>query len=321
MSKEGFFHNRSTKHLLVIGDLMLDEYVQGAVHRKSPEAPVDVLLTSSIYHKVGGAANVARNIQQLGCKTTLIGLVGSDRAGEQLSEELQGARLQAELVVDSARPTTVKRRYLADTTHLLRVDTEDTAPVSAATCRQVLTLVSDVLQAGAVTGLVLSDYNKGLLSPPLIHELLDIAKARNIAVYVDPKHDHFWLYQEVAIMKPNKKELLAAVAQGQEKVNRELMEAARTKLRAEMLVCTLAADGVAGIDATQMIEEETEQIAVVDVSGAGDSVLAAIALGHQCGHGLAELLTIANAAGRLACLQSGVAVITLDMLKKEVSSL
>lgn len=321
MSKEQLFEQASTKHLLVIGDLMLDEYVQGAVHRQSPEAPVDVLLTDSIYHKVGGAANVALNIQQLTCKTTLIGMVGNDEAGEVLRERLLGTGLFAHLIIDHTRPTTVKRRYLHGTKHLLRVDTEDPRLLDDEVAEQVLTHAQSAVLYGDVTGIVLSDYNKGLLSPLLIQELLSLARNNALAVYVDPKHDHFWLYKGVTIMKPNRKELLIALGITHRQLSKEDIFVARERLGAAMLICTRAADGIAGVDSSMFVEIQTEQIEVIDVSGAGDSVLAAMAVGHQCGLTLAGLLKVANAAGMHACLQSGVAVISLSELEKSVRSL
>ena len=204
-----------TQAVLVIGDLMLDDFVYGEVSRISPEAPAPVLAVSRSEMVAGGAGNVARNLAALGARCVFVGVVGEDEAGRRLASDLASApRIEAHLVVDPARPTTRKTRYVSEhhSTHLLRADWELATPVDAATEQALIAQALAALpRVGAV---VLSDYAKGVLTPGLIAAVIAAARQAGKPVIVDPKRFDVTVYHGATLITPNRQEL--AVATGHE---------------------------------------------------------------------------------------------------------
>lgn len=305
------------KHILVVGDVMLDKYTIGSVQRQSPEAPVPILAGMNTYERLGGAANVAFNIKALGAKATILGVIGKDYAGSDISRICSNEKLGTALIVDENRRTTVKHRFIADSKHLLRVDDEDLDDLSEMILSELRQKFSSLLRS--VSGVVLSDYNKGTLTTGLISELITICKKVNVPVYVDPKFKNFDLYRGVDIFKPNVKELRTALNDWESPVS-DLVASIHKRLDCRAVICTMASEGMAYHTKERSALVGTEKLDIVDVSGAGDTVMAVVCLADQCKISIADICKLSNIAGKLACLQSGVVAVTLDELKKEVRS-
>lgn len=303
------------KHIIVVGDVMLDRYTIGSVERQSPEAPVSILAGKETYSRLGGAANVALNIKTLGAKATILGVVGKDHAATDFKRICNDEGIEVILLEDETRRTTVKHRFISDKKHLLRVDDEDLHNIGAAMESELSVQFQKLLPS--CTGVILSDYNKGTLTPHLIEQLLEQCSEHGVPVYVDPKFHNFELYQGVEVFKPNVKELRAALAD-QSSSLADLLVEIRNRLNCRAVVCTLASEGIAYNTALEADVCPTEKIDIVDVSGAGDTVMAVICLTNQCRMPIEDSCELSNRAGKLVCMQSGVVSISLQELKNEV---
>lgn len=295
---------------VVVGDVMVDRYLYGQVRRISPEAPVPVLELEREEYRLGGAANVALNLRELGCGVELGGVVGTDPWGKAFQEEAQrqDIRLFA-LVEDPSRPTTTKTRLIAHSQHLLRVDRETTAPLSRERTTTLLEKVRTLL-AQRPNSLILEDYDKGTLTPELIEALIAQAQAYEVPILVDPKKAHFWAYAGATVFKPNLRELSEALGRPISPTP-ESLEAAILELRARMphqhTVLTLSEHGVFVVDAegrSHHIPAHRRQI--VDVSGAGDTVISVLAVGLALSLPIEKAAALANLAGGLVCEYAGV---------------
>ncbi len=302
--------------VLVFGDVMVDEYVWGTVSRISPEAPVPVVAVRGESVKAGGAANVAANIAALGGSVQLVGVVGDDPAAERLDHELEQAGVKADgLVVDPGRPTTVKSRVVAGSQHVVRFDRESDAPLSPATRAQLLAQVQAGLAAAQV--LLISDYAKGVVSPPLIQRILREAQRRGLPVAVDPKVQHVPLFRGVTVVAPNHHEAAAAahILVRQEadllRVGRRLLQ----RLRARAVLITRGEQGMALFEAAKPVRHiPTFAREVYDVTGAGDTVMAALALALAAGAPLAAAAILANYAAGVVVGKRGTAIVSREEL-------
>lgn len=300
-----------TVRILVLGDVMLDRFVFGAVERMSPEAPIPVLRIEGERTMAGGAANVARNLSALGAKAKLIGLVGRDAAGKELEALLKAdPHIAAALVADGARPTTEKTRYVADRQQLLRTDRERADPPSAESVRE--------LQAEVVRGLadadilILSDYAKGVLEQPLLQAAIQAAKAAGKPVIADPKSSDFTRYRGVDILTPNAHEL--ARAHGGSLDDEAALVAAAKDLAARSgigaILVTRGPEGMTLVGAKgEVAHFRSEAREVFDVSGAGDTVIAVLAASVAAGGDFASAAALANLAGGIAVSKRGTAVV------------
>jgi D-beta-D-heptose 7-phosphate kinase/D-beta-D-heptose 1-phosphate adenosyltransferase len=313
----------SRQTVLCIGDLMLDDFVYGDVSRISPEAPAPVIRVSHEDVIVGGAGNVARNVASLGAKCLFVGVIGDDVTGEILRSELNRNRkgITSHLVVDRSRPTTRKLRFVSQhfSTHLLRADWELARPVDASTeaalIKQALRLLPKV---GAV---VLSDYAKGVLTPRLIRAVIDRARKLGKPVIVDPKGSDFSIYRGVTMITPNRKELGEATRQPVA-TDADLGKAARTLARAvksEAVLVTLSEDGMmlhAGRAAP--VHVPAYSVKVRDVSGAGDTVVATLAVMLAAKADFDSAVRAANAAAAVAVSKSGTATVSIAELRARI---
>ena len=299
--------------VLVVGDVMLDEYLHGAVERISPEAPVPIVRLRERVYKPGGAANVALNLHHLGATVQLIGLVGTDEAGTQLRTALSDAGLDLGGLVDSTqRRTTRKARVMSAGQQLMRVDTEDTQPATGAEAQGLLARVSDYFRSESPQVVVFEDYDKGTLTSGLISLLLDASAEAGAATVVDPKSRNFWAYRGVTLFKPNALELTEALAARgvtadlrSEAGLREAHRALHDQLGHSATLVTLGAQGAALVGRGFHQVPATE-LRIADVCGAGDSVAAVATLAVATGAGERDLLNISNLAGGLACGHLGV---------------
>lgn len=302
--------------LLVIGDVMLDHFIYGSVERISPEAPIPVLKVEREARMLGGAGNVARNATALGARVSLIATVGDDEAGRGVTH-LVGAeeQLSGNVLVLPARPTTVKTRFVAQGQQLLRSDHEDGAAIPADIERRLLEAIdSEVREADAV---VISDYAKGTISPTIAQRAIGAARAAGKPVIVDTKTADIRAFRGADLLTPNARELSAL--SGLPVQSNADVEAASAKLIGDLqlggVVVTRAERGMSVIERggkAQHLAAEARE--VFDVSGAGDTVLATLALALGAGAPLGEAATLANVAAGIVVGKSGTAVVRADEL-------
>jgi rfaE bifunctional protein kinase chain/domain len=291
-------------HVLVVGDVMLDRYWFGEVERISPEAPVPVVKIARTEERPGGAANVARNVSALGSDATLLSVVGNDEAGAALERLLSGERVRASLLRDPALPTTVKLRVIGRQQQLLRIDFE-TAPSHEVLAAKLADYERLVQNADVV---ILSDYGKGGLAH--ISTMIDRARAAGTTVLVDPKGDDYARYRNATVLTPNRAELREVV--GRWKDENDLAVRAQ-KLRADLgveaLLVTRSEEGMTLFTAqgAQTIPAEARE--VYDVSGAGDTVIATLAVMLAAGASLPDAVRIANEAAGVVVGKLGTAVV------------
>jgi D-beta-D-heptose 7-phosphate kinase/D-beta-D-heptose 1-phosphate adenosyltransferase len=304
-------------HVLVVGDVMLDEYVMGAVSRISPEAPVPVLDVRSRYCSAGGAANVAMNIVSLGATVSLAGTMGDDAAGNSLWRLLQEKGIGDECLVESpGRGTISKTRIIAGQQQICRIDHEERSPIGAELLAELLKRIARPL--GFCNVVVLSDYAKGVLTDACCEQIIALAQGAGKPVIVDPKSKDFRKYLGCNVITPNQHE--AAVASGVAIESEETLQEAGAKLMRDLpgaaVLITRGPEGMAlfqdGADRPLTIPTEARK--VFDVVGAGDTVVAALAVALGAGESLPEAVRIANLAAGIVVEKPGTATVTFDEL-------
>ncbi|MCB2408272.1 bifunctional heptose 7-phosphate kinase/heptose 1-phosphate adenyltransferase [Hymenobacter lucidus] len=313
--------NRLT--VLIVGDVMMDAYVWGKVARISPEAPVPVVNVSRTEQRLGGAANVALNVQALGATPLLCAVIGEDTGGDQLLELLRDKELSAAGIVRSAfRPTTVKQRILAAGQHLLRIDSEVETDLNADEARLLQQRYESLIDQADVV--IFEDYDKGVLSAGSIAYFIDLARQRGIPTVVDPKKKNFLAYQHCTLFKPNLKELREGLKLefGDTAADQPEFEAAVQRLREvlqpEIVLVTLSERGVfseSEQSGRSYIPAHLRMIS--DVSGAGDTVISIAALCVALGLAPPVMAALANLGGGLVCEQVGVVPIEKQRLLEE----
>ena len=295
---------------LVVGDLMLDRYVSGTVERISPEVPVPVVRVEAESIAVGGAANVAHNAVALGARCDVIGVAGNDAGGVLLRRELEALGIGTRgLVTTDDRPTTVKTRVLARRHQVVRFDHEVDGDVTPALADTLAAAVTDL--AGSADVLVLEDYNKGVLVPPVIAATLGEGTARGLPTVVDPKRIRFFSFAGATVFKPNAKELVDALGEAIRPEDPEWMEVVRVRAGCLHMLITLGDQGMAlRTDGGEYVRVPAVARSVYDVSGAGDTVTAVLALMLGAGATPTEAAVLANHAAALEVGKAGVATVT-----------
>ncbi len=298
------------RRVLVVGDLMLDEFLWGRVSRISPEAPVPVVeVTRQSFH-LGGAGNVAANVRALGGRAALVGLVGDDAAGERVRQALREAGIEARLAVSEAgRPTTVKTRIVAHSQQVVRADREDASELTGRPAAEIRQALREELSGS--DALVVSDYQKGVVSAALLRQALPLARRRRLSVLVDPKLRHFHLYRGVTLVTPN--QLEAEQATGLRlRSERDLLAAGRrilSRLRCRGALITRGEHGLTLLERGRPpLHVKAAAREVFDVTGAGDTVIAAASLALAAGASLAEAATLANLAAGVVVGKVGTAL-------------
>jgi D-beta-D-heptose 7-phosphate kinase/D-beta-D-heptose 1-phosphate adenosyltransferase len=297
------------RRVLVLGDVMLDEFLWGRVSRISPEAPVPVVQIERESFHVGGAGNVAASVRGLGGEAALVGVVGEDAAGARVREAVAARGIEARLVAaERGRPTTVKTRIVAHHQQVVRADREDGTEVPGRVAASLLAAVREELpRCGA---LVVSDYQKGVVTAALLRDLLPLARRRRVPVLVDPKVRHFARYRGVALVTPNQLETEQAtgIRLADE---RSVARAGRAILRALRCRAALVTRGEHGMSLFERgrapLHVEAAAREVFDVTGAGDTVIATMALAVAAGATLAEAAVLANAAAGVVVGKLGTA--------------
>ena len=309
------------QHTIVcVGDVMLDRYVYGDVSRISPEAPAPVLVARREEMAPGGAANVALNIAGLGARCVVIGVVGDDDAGKQLLAPFirSGGQIDAHFVIDPARPTTQKTRFVSEhhSTHLLRADWEDERPLADREAKEILENARRAIRnAGA---LILSDYGKGVLTPAIIEALIAAARSAKKPVVVDPKGNDYSIYRGATVITPNRAELSRTVGREVRTADEVAAAAAELAERAgvDAILVTRSEDGVTLVTRGQPpIHIPAHPVRLRDVSGAGDTVVAAVAALLAIGADLEAAARTANAAAAVVIAKQGTAAVTLPEIR------
>jgi D-beta-D-heptose 7-phosphate kinase/D-beta-D-heptose 1-phosphate adenosyltransferase len=308
------------QRVLLVGDLMLDRYIYGDAERVSPEAPVPVLRAVDEQQRVGGAGSVAANLQALGVDVLCCGMVGEDRAGEQLLTMLRDSGANCDGIIQSHdRPTTTKTRLVGLAQHrhrqqLLRLDQEDASPISVELTAQLLEAIGRLVPSVQI--ICIEDYNKGLIDSALVRHIVDIAAKYACPVLVDPASiGDFGRYRGTALLTPNRNELAAALGRkfdDLDSMGHAAAELARS-LEVQHLVVTVDREGalLAGADG-QVVHVPTRPRAVYDNTGAGDAVLAMIAAAIAAGATPHQAVQMANVAGGLEVEKFGCVPITRD---------
>ena len=307
------------KRILVIGDLIVDRYIWGRVSRISPEAPVPIVEVTNENFLLGGAANVANNIVSLGGHATIVGVGGYDRGGEILRKMLDDKGIRHEGIFWSSRPTTVKTRVIAHSQQVVRFDREDKVRVDGKVLKGLLDFVLN--EIAGHDAVIISDYKKGVVSSELIQEVLKQARPKKIFVSVDPKVGHFHCYKNVSLITPNVVE--ASSAAGVEIKDEEtLLAAGRSllkKISCDAVLITRGEQGMSLFRKDKVVHIPTVAKNVYDVTGAGDTVIAAFTLSYTAGGSMEESAVIANHAAGVVVGEVGTAVITTDQLRKSLS--
>lgn len=308
--------------VLVLGDLMLDQFIWGSVDRISPEAPVPVICVERESAMPGGAANVASNIRALGGEALLMGVVGPDPDGTRLRQELQGRGLSTEYIyVDRRRPTTTKTRIIAQRQQMVRIDREKNERVTGDLLEVIIEAAREAIPR--VDGVVVEDYGKGLIHPGLLKPVISMAKRARKVITVDPKEEHINYYRGVTALTPNRKEaaLAAGVPITDETSLHRAAQRILNRLKPEVLLITLGEDGMALFfkDGRKPVKIPTIAREVFDVSGAGDTVIAVFTLARAAGASFPEAAVLANTAGGVVVEKVGVATCSAEELIQRLS--
>lgn len=309
--------------VLIIGDVMIDSYLWGKVDRISPEAPVPIISMTNQENRLGGAANVALNIQALGATPILCAIVGNDANAATFKNLLKDSHITDEgIVTDPSRMTTIKTRVISGRQHLLRVDRESDKPISKEVETTFVSHIISLLDKYKVDALIFEDYDKGAITPHLIKQVVDAANSRNIPSLVDPKKRNFLDYNGVTLFKPNFKELTEGLKLEVSKTQPDqLFDAAKLlhQKGIKYVLITLSEHGVFISNGSSFKQIPAEIRDISDVSGAGDTVIsvASLCMASKLDHTLTA--QIANIAGGLVCEKVGVVPVDKPHLMKELS--
>ncbi len=297
------------KAVVVVGDLILDEYIEGKVERISPEAPVPVVELLKDEHKPGGAANVAVLLKTLGAEVKLAGVVGEDERGEFLLDLLRERGIDTSLVVkEKERPTTVKTRIIARAQHIVRLDREIKKPVAEDTQKRVIKKLLDV--HSSIDAVLIEDYDKGFITGDIVNAI----KSMNNPIYVDPKIKNIPFYTDIHVLKPNFSEFKAAIGYLKDMDEDTLYNEAKRFRKAqnvEILIITLGEKGMLVCTEEKVCHIPAIKREVFDVTGAGDMVISAFTLSDLAGYDLLDAAVIASVAAGIEVTKLGATPITV----------
>ena len=313
--------------VLILGDVMIDSYLWGKVDRISPEAPVPIVSVTKIENRLGGAANVALNVAALGAKPIICSVVGDDGKADLMNQLLAESELSTEgLVRSDHRPTTVKTRVISSGQHLLRVDEEKTELLNDAESAGLINRFDQLINEEAIDVVIMQDYNKGVLSEEVITKVIEKCREKGIPTAVDPKKDQFLSYRLVDLFKPNLKELREGLKvelnddDFMESLQRAVKEL-EAKLQNKMSLITLSERGMACSTDNCWIHLPAHDRKIIDVSGAGDTVISVAALCLALELEPEITASLSNLAGGLVCESVGVVPIEKDQLLSEAGLL
>ncbi len=300
--------NINGKKIAVVGDLMVDRYYWGKVSRVSPEAPVPVVEVESESVRLGGAANVANNIQALGGDPILVGLIGDDHPGEVFLETLKERHLATSgIVVEPSRPTTIKTRVIAHGQHVVRIDNESKLECPEHLRHKIIDAVKYSIHD--LAGIIVEDYNKGVITKEVIPELIAVANKYHKIITVDPKFNNFFDYKNVTVFKPNRREV-EEVLGGRLKTLDDVITVGKeilARLSAQNVLLTRGEEGMSLFESNGEITHlPTNALSVQDVSGAGDTVISTLTLALAAGATIQEAAILANCAAGVVVGEVGI---------------
>jgi rfaE bifunctional protein kinase chain/domain len=314
--------NRQT--IMIIGDVMLDVYMKGKVERISPEAPVPIVSVTETFSRLGGAANVAQNLKGLGAKPILCSIIGNDdKSNELLSLMSEQNMTTSGIVKSDERITTRKVRIISNNAQMLRVDTENTFDLTEKEHSLLMTEIKNIINNEKIDGIILQDYNKGVLTENIIKEVVAIANEKNIPVGVDPKKKNFLSYKNVTLFKPNLKELREGlgITVKDESIDdiTNAIDLLHKELNCKYIMTTLSERGVLikDYDTNTCHHIPAHLRKIADVSGAGDTVLSVAMLCLVCKQEAYNIAALSNLAGGLVCEELGAVSINKERLFAE----
>ncbi|MFN6039696.1 MAG: bifunctional heptose 7-phosphate kinase/heptose 1-phosphate adenyltransferase, partial [Bacteroidota bacterium] len=316
------FDSFNDLNVLIIGDVMVDAYLWGNVSRISPEAPVPILAVNKKEKRLGGAANVALNIQAMGANPILCSVIGVDHEGVQFLDLLRTQKLSQKGILKSRdRITTTKTRVIGNNQQMIRVDEETEVDVHPNESATLLQLISYIITHDKIDVIIFEDYNKGLITPKLIQKVVELAKAKGIPTAVDPKKKNFTAYKGVTLFKPNLKELREGLKLDFDLENISEIQRAissfRVRQKFETAIVTLSERGIL-TNSRKVKEHLPAHIRnISDVSGAGDTVISVASLCRALELHPVVTAALSNLAGGLVCEQIGVVPIDKARLLQE----
>jgi rfaE bifunctional protein kinase chain/domain len=311
------FSEHKKVKICVIGDIMLDHYINGSCDRISPEAPVQVVDVAGDIYSLGGAGNVLKNLQAFGCDGSLISITGNDETNRIVEDELVEIKPEFfRIIKDNERRTTIKTRVVVNRHQLIRLDREDKVYCNDKVADEIFSLLKAKIKNLDVV--ILSDYCKGALSIRLVKNIIKLCNENNVITIVDSKDKDLSKYYGITIVKPNKKE--ASLASGINIVDDSTLEAACKKIvettACQTVIITLSEDGIAIFGDNKLIKKPTKALDVFDVTGAGDTVIAALAFAIANDLSISDACNFANSAAAIVVAKFGSAVATLDEINK-----
>lgn len=323
---EQVFSKFSELNVLIIGDAMVDNYLWGKVDRISPEAPIPIVTVTKQENRLGGAGNVSLNIQALGATPILVSVIGEDEKGRIFSELLKENNLTDDgIFVDETRMTTVKTRIISGGQQISRVDHEVSTLINPEFEKDVFSRIKQIIDKEQIHIIIFVDYDKGLITPQLIKNVTELAKYKGIFTVADPKSRNFNNYQNVDLFKPNFKEFKDGLKLQIEKTDmdelKKISENFKNENRIGLLFITLSELGVFLTNGVKQNYYPAEVRDIADVSGAGDTVVAAASLCLAAGLPIPFMAQLSNLAGGLVCEKLGVVPIDLEQLKKEAKKI
>lgn len=304
----------SKANILVIGDVILDRYMNGEVNRTSPEAPVPVMLFKNEHHTIGGAANVAHNASSLGVTSKLFGLIGNDPNGRTIESRCNERGIEAELQIVGF-PTITKTRVVANGQQIVRIDQEEKINIGVEEESEFVRLIKD--QAKNVGAIVLSDYGKGTLSEGIIRKVKAHCLEMEVPLFIDPKGMNWEKYRGAFLLSPNLKELSEAFGEllpNEDMAVEEAAQSIRVKLNLKNLLVTRSSKGMTLVNESGATHFNANAREVFDVSGAGDTVMAVMASAYSAGSDLNEAVEVANIAAGIVIGKLGTATVSLEEL-------
>ncbi len=330
---EEFFDKMAKERVLIVGDVMIDSYMWGNVTRISPEAPVPVVSVTKREKRLGGAANVALNIEAIGATPIICSVLGNDDSSKDFQQIMYQNNMDRRGIVTSDnRMTTMKSRVIGNNMHIVRVDEESTHPLSEMEEDLLLDRIVRTVKALPIDAIIFQDYDKGCITPRIIEEVTALAQRKKILTTVDPKHRNFASFKNVGLFKPNLKELREGLNieiddSSDERMMHDLLEASKLlheRQNIDIVLITLSSKGMYACDfrggTPQTVLVPACVHSVSDVSGAGDTVISVITLALASGMSLNDAVCCANIAGGLVCEQVGVVPIDVEKLKAEAAS-
>lgn len=316
------FDSFSDLKIGVIGDMMLDTYWWGKVDRISPEAPVPIMSVSKREQRIGGAGNVALNLAAFGARVDVLGMIGNDEDGTQLSKMLNDKNISTYFLSESeSRPTTNKIRIISRNQHMMRLDAEVTDPLNKEEEVEVLNSFEKYIQQIKPDIVIFEDYNKGVLTPKVITDAITLCKKNNVLIAVDPKRKNFFSYSGVDIFKPNLQEAKDSLNIITENLDVDDLKVIHERLKKELnhniSFITLSERGVFYRNNEEFNIIPTHIRNIADVSGAGDTVIAVASLVYAATKDVKLMAEVANIAGGLVCEEVGTVAINKEKLVEE----